>query len=169
MLILPAQVIDIASGAVARTLPGDTEPVTAIAVHPSGTQAVVASRSLITKLWDIESGRCLRTWQVCGWSDSCLCRITLIQPVSDCSISQQNLLGTCPLQILTLNCIASCSLTAPQFRTCRSMHLVDSLQQRQRRGKCAYGMLTRGAARIALLLTKESCCAHCSTATSRSW
>lgn len=64
-LFMLAQVIDIASGAVLRTLPGDTESVTAIAVHPSGTQVVVASRSNVTKLWDIESGRCLRTWQVC--------------------------------------------------------------------------------------------------------
>lgn len=59
-----SQVVDMVTGDVLKTLPGDTEPVTAIAVHPSGTRAVVASRSYITKLWDIELGRCLRTWQV---------------------------------------------------------------------------------------------------------
>ena len=167
-IILP-QVIDIASAAVLKTLPGDTEPVTAIAVHPSGTQAVVASRSNIVKLWNIESGRCLRTWQVCGCSPSRWRRIPLILPVIQYSIALQELLGTNPLHLYVLIYVVLCSLTAPQLRTWRSMHLEDSLQQHQQQGKCVCGMLTQGVARIASLHTKESCCAHCSTATTRPW
>lgn len=58
------QVVEVKSGKVLRTLPGDTEPVTSIAVHPAGNIAVVSSRSLVTKLWSTDTGRCIRTWKV---------------------------------------------------------------------------------------------------------
>ena len=60
------QVVDIASGATVRTLPGDSEPVTSIAVSPNGKHIFAASRSLTTKAWDLTDGSCFRTWKVRG-------------------------------------------------------------------------------------------------------
>jgi WD40 repeat protein len=58
------QVVDLASGATTQTLPGDTEPVTAIAVSPNGKHIFSASRSLTSKAWDLATGTCFRTWRV---------------------------------------------------------------------------------------------------------
>jgi hypothetical protein len=58
------QVVDIASGAVLRTLPGDSEPVTALAVSPDGESVFTASRSLTCKRWSLATGECLRAWRV---------------------------------------------------------------------------------------------------------
>lgn len=59
-----SQVVDLATGAVGRTFPGDTEPITSIAVSPNGRHIFAASRSLVTKCWDLQTGQCHRTWRV---------------------------------------------------------------------------------------------------------
>jgi WD40 repeat protein len=58
------QVVDLATGAVSRTFQGDTEPITSIAVSPNGRHIFAASRSLVTKCWDLQTGQCHRTWRV---------------------------------------------------------------------------------------------------------
>jgi U3 small nucleolar RNA-associated protein 13 len=55
--------VELATGAVARTLPGDSEPITALAASPDCKTVFAASRSLNAKIWDIESGACARTWR----------------------------------------------------------------------------------------------------------
>lgn len=46
------QVVEVASGRVVATLPGDSEPVTALAWSPSGRRLYSASRSLQQHAWD---------------------------------------------------------------------------------------------------------------------
>ncbi|KAK9810337.1 hypothetical protein WJX72_008955 [[Myrmecia] bisecta] len=57
------KVVDAANGAVLHTLPGDTEPVTALAFSPSGTHIFSASRSLLQKSWNVSTGECVRSWK----------------------------------------------------------------------------------------------------------
>lgn len=47
------QVVEVASGRVLATLPGDSEPVTALAWSPSGRRMYTASRSLQQRAWDV--------------------------------------------------------------------------------------------------------------------
>lgn len=58
------QVVDIATGVVKHTFPGDTEPLTAIAVSSNGKHVFSASRSLTSKAWDLTTGTCFRSWKV---------------------------------------------------------------------------------------------------------
>ena len=64
------QIVNVETGAVLATLPGDTEPVTALAWSPSGGRLYSASRSLQQRCWEVpEGGACgdspapLRSWQ----------------------------------------------------------------------------------------------------------
>ena len=57
------QLVDAASGEVKGTLPGDTEPVTALAFSPSGKRLYSASRSLQQQCWDVSSGTQIRAWK----------------------------------------------------------------------------------------------------------
>jgi WD40 repeat protein len=63
-LINPFQVVEITSGVTRHTFPGDTEPVTALAVSPNGMHIFSSSRSLTSKAWDLTTGTCFRTWRV---------------------------------------------------------------------------------------------------------
>ena len=54
------KVCDLNTGAVIHTLPGDTEGITALAIHPKGTQLVSGSRSMQLHIWDLETGQELR-------------------------------------------------------------------------------------------------------------
>eukprot|EP00899_Mesostigma_viride_P028342 jgi/Mesvir1/8693/Mv02630-RA.2 len=45
------KVVDLATARVLQTLPGDTEPITSVAVSPDGRQVFTSSRSLQTKWW----------------------------------------------------------------------------------------------------------------------
>eukprot|EP00775_Hariotina_reticulata_P012079 gene12079-12219_t len=60
------KVLDVATGTVAQTLPGDSEPITALAISPDCKSLVAASRSLSVRIWDWASGECRRTWKVSG-------------------------------------------------------------------------------------------------------
>lgn len=55
--------MDAASGEVRATLPGDTEPVTALAFSPSGKRLYSASRSLQQQCWDVSSESQVRAWR----------------------------------------------------------------------------------------------------------
>ena len=57
------QLVDAASGEVKATLPGDTEPVTALAFSPSGKRLYSASRSLQQQCWDVSSETQIRAWK----------------------------------------------------------------------------------------------------------
>ena len=64
------QIVNVETGAVVATLPGDTEPVTALAWSPSGSRLYSASRSLQQRCWEVPEGDApgditapLRTWQ----------------------------------------------------------------------------------------------------------
>eukprot|EP00892_Ulva_mutabilis_P006443 jgi/Ulvmu1/4170/UM019_0149.1 len=57
------KVVNRESGAVTRSLPGDSEPLTAMCVHPSGGLVVTSSRSLVSKVWSLRTGRCTRAWK----------------------------------------------------------------------------------------------------------
>jgi hypothetical protein len=43
--------------------PQDSEPITALALSRDGTALYTASRSLQVKRWDVETGRCVRTFK----------------------------------------------------------------------------------------------------------
>jgi U3 small nucleolar RNA-associated protein 13 len=59
------KIVDLATGLTTKTLKGDSEIVTAIALSSSdGKSLFVASRSLQIKHWDLASESCLRTWKV---------------------------------------------------------------------------------------------------------
>jgi U3 small nucleolar RNA-associated protein 13 len=59
------KIVDLATGLTTKTLKGDSETVTAIALSSSnGKSLFVASRSLQIKHWDLTSQSCLRTWKV---------------------------------------------------------------------------------------------------------
>lgn len=58
------KIVELATGAVTKTLEGDTEPITALALSPDGRALFAASRSLQIKHWDLPSETCLRTWKV---------------------------------------------------------------------------------------------------------
>lgn len=58
--------MSMASGTVLKTLPGDSEPITALALSPDGDTLVAGSRSLSVRQWDWQSGECKRTWKVRG-------------------------------------------------------------------------------------------------------
>ncbi len=59
------KIVDLATGLTTKTLKGDSETVTAIALSNSdGKSLFVASRSLQIKHWDLTSQSCLRTWKV---------------------------------------------------------------------------------------------------------
>ncbi|CAK0748051.1 hypothetical protein CVIRNUC_001810 [Coccomyxa viridis] len=57
------KLVDAASGEVKATLPGDTEPVTALAFSPSGKRLYSASRSLQQQCWDVSSETQIRAWK----------------------------------------------------------------------------------------------------------
>uniref|UniRef100_A0A383VI50 U3 small nucleolar RNA-associated protein 13 C-terminal domain-containing protein n=1 Tax=Tetradesmus obliquus TaxID=3088 RepID=A0A383VI50_TETOB len=57
------KVLDVATGTVTKTLPGDSEPITALAISPDCRSLIAASRSLSVKHWDWASGECKRTWK----------------------------------------------------------------------------------------------------------
>ena len=57
------QLVDAASGEVKATLPGDTEPMTALAFSPSGKRLYSASRSLQQQCWDVSSETQVRAWK----------------------------------------------------------------------------------------------------------
>lgn len=57
------KITEVATGNVVRTIPGDTEPITALAVSPNGRILITASRSTMCKIWNIQSGECLRQWR----------------------------------------------------------------------------------------------------------
>ena len=46
--------------------PQDSEPITALALSRDGTALYTASRSLQVKRWDVETGRCVRTFKASG-------------------------------------------------------------------------------------------------------
>ncbi|SJX62165.1 related to UTP13-U3 snoRNP protein [Sporisorium reilianum f. sp. reilianum] len=54
-------VVDVATGSVVQRLEGDTEEVTALAVTPTGTHLVVASRSLALSVYALPACRLVRT------------------------------------------------------------------------------------------------------------
>ena len=58
------KIVDLATGAVTKTLKGDTEPITALALSSDGRSLFAASRSLQIKHWDLPSETCLRAWKV---------------------------------------------------------------------------------------------------------
>ncbi len=59
------KIVDLATGLTTKTLKGDSETVTAIALSSSdGKSLFVASRSLQIRHWDLTSQSCLRTWKV---------------------------------------------------------------------------------------------------------
>ena len=62
-LVLGLQLVDAASGELRATLPGDTEPVTALAFSPSGERLYSASRSLQQLCWDVSSESQVRSWR----------------------------------------------------------------------------------------------------------
>ena len=49
-----------------RTLRGHTESVLAVAVLPDGKRAISVSRDKTLKVWNLETGLCLATWQAAG-------------------------------------------------------------------------------------------------------
>ncbi|KAL0028929.1 hypothetical protein WJX77_006509 [Trebouxia sp. C0004] len=57
------KIVDIYSGAVLKTLVGDSEAITALAFSPDGKHLFSASRSLQLKWWSVEQATCLRTWK----------------------------------------------------------------------------------------------------------
>lgn len=57
------QLVDAASGELRATLPGDSEPVTALAFSPSGKRLYSASRSLQQQCWDVSSESQIRSWK----------------------------------------------------------------------------------------------------------
>ncbi|KAJ7554555.1 hypothetical protein O6H91_06G145000 [Diphasiastrum complanatum] len=59
------KVVEVSSGTVFKTLEGDSELVTSLAVTPDGKSIFVASRSRQIKHWEIQSTICLRAWKVC--------------------------------------------------------------------------------------------------------
>jgi WD40 repeat protein len=61
--LLPRQLVEPATSSVTRTLPGDTEPVTALAFSPSGNRLYSASRSLQQHCWDVSNGAAVRSWK----------------------------------------------------------------------------------------------------------
>ena len=71
-------VVDVATGDVRRRLGPDPlkvaddddggghETITCFALNPRKYEAVTASRNLLLRHWDLETGECLRTWKVRG-------------------------------------------------------------------------------------------------------
>ncbi|KAJ7554558.1 hypothetical protein O6H91_06G145300 [Diphasiastrum complanatum] len=57
------KVVEVSSGTVFKTLEGDSELVTSLAVTPDGKSIFVASRSRQIKHWEIQSTICLRAWK----------------------------------------------------------------------------------------------------------
>ncbi|KAL0037148.1 hypothetical protein WJX79_002653 [Trebouxia sp. C0005] len=57
------KIVDSHSGAVLKTLVGDSEAITALAFSPEGKHLFSASRSLQLKWWSVEQATCLRTWK----------------------------------------------------------------------------------------------------------
>ncbi|PRW60889.1 transducin beta 3 isoform A [Chlorella sorokiniana] len=57
------KLLDAATGTVIRTFPGDSEPVTALALSPDGRLLFAASRSLQLRCWSVESGEVLRSYR----------------------------------------------------------------------------------------------------------
>lgn len=55
--------VETATGAVLKTFPGDSEPVTAVALSPDGRLLFAASRSLQLRCWSLESGRAVRSYK----------------------------------------------------------------------------------------------------------
>ncbi|ORZ19470.1 WD40-repeat-containing domain protein [Absidia repens] len=54
-------VTELATGRQVHELEGDTEIVTSLAVKPNGQHVVSASRSMSLRVWDLETGECVRT------------------------------------------------------------------------------------------------------------
>eukprot|EP00873_Tetraselmis_striata_P034175 jgi/Tetstr1/454439/TSEL_041339.t1 len=57
------KVVEYATGAVQRTLPGDSEPITALAITPDGQHVFTSSRSLVSKKWSLRTGEALHSWK----------------------------------------------------------------------------------------------------------
>ncbi|KFM22720.1 Transducin beta-like protein 3 [Auxenochlorella protothecoides] len=56
------KIIDLETGAVLRSLPGDSEPVTALAISPDGRAVFSASRALLLRAWSAETGKVVQTY-----------------------------------------------------------------------------------------------------------
>ncbi|KAL6770716.1 hypothetical protein ACKKBF_B32345 [Auxenochlorella protothecoides x Auxenochlorella symbiontica] len=56
------KIIDLETGAVLRSLPGDSEPVTALAISPDGRTIFSASRALLLRAWSAETGKVVQTY-----------------------------------------------------------------------------------------------------------
>ncbi|KAI9303461.1 WD40-repeat-containing domain protein [Cunninghamella echinulata] len=54
-------VTEVETGQQIHELEGDTEIITSLAVKPNGKHIVSSSRSLSLKVWDVETGKCIRT------------------------------------------------------------------------------------------------------------
>lgn len=56
-------VVDLNTGEVLSTVPGDTETVSSVAISRNGNQVFVSSRSLQCSHWDVTSMTCVRRWR----------------------------------------------------------------------------------------------------------
>lgn len=56
------KIVHLESGAIIQTLPGDSEPVTALAISPDGSLIFTASRALLLRAWSTETGRPVQTF-----------------------------------------------------------------------------------------------------------
>ncbi|KAK3279341.1 hypothetical protein CYMTET_12771 [Cymbomonas tetramitiformis] len=58
------KLVSLTSGACLKSLPGDTELITALTFTPNGKTLFTASRSLAARQWDVDTGEAGRTWKM---------------------------------------------------------------------------------------------------------
>ncbi|EFJ35160.1 hypothetical protein SELMODRAFT_80645 [Selaginella moellendorffii] len=76
------KIVDIATGTIRKSLAGDSEAITALAISPDGNTLFAASRSLQVRIWDLATGTLCRSWKAHDGS------------VTDMDVSMSGLLAT---------------------------------------------------------------------------
>lgn len=57
------KVVEVLTGNVTRTFAGDSEPITALVVSPDNKTLIAASRSLMCRCYNLETGEMIRSWK----------------------------------------------------------------------------------------------------------